>query len=141
VRQRELGGHQGRTHVQIEHVGKKCIVDFRQRFATDQTAGVIDQHVDAAQTRDRVVHQLLATGRGADVRSDKYGFAAIGLHAGQDGIHIRRRFTAIDGDFGATTRKSLRGCKANAHGRTGNQHALAGQIVEHASLLFTKMRA
>ena len=135
MRQREAGGHHRRAGVEVDDVGKERIVDLGQRLARDQSAGIVDEHVDAAEAGDEVGDQTLALRGFGKVGSEEFGVTTVGAQRRNDRVNVLRGLAAVDSDLGALPRESLRRGQADPRGRSGNQYALAAQVVEHDGLL------
>ena len=124
-----LAQQQRRARVDLEDPVDQLQRGLHQRRADDEPAGVVDQHVDAAEALDHGLRQGLDLHRVGDVGLEGLRVGAGGHQTRGDrvrGVHLR---VPVHGDPRALGGEGLCGRGPDAGARPGDQHHLALKIV------------
>ena len=129
--QGRLGDGVDRTHVEIEHLVVKLVVEILVAEAPDQAAGIVDEDVDAAERRSGVIDDLGGTVRSGHVTGHQGGKALLVLDAFDDLLRRHNVAVAVHGNAGAERAEGPRQLRPDADRRAGDEDVLAFEIVEH----------
>ena len=133
-RQAGLRAAVGAAHVDAEHQVEALHRRGRRRRQADG-AGVVDQDVDAAEARHRLLHRGGHAGLVADVALQRQRLAAGGLDLGRGAewivpgsLGLGSVVLASDHDVGAVARGALGDGQADAAAGAGDEEGLALQV-------------
>ena len=99
--------------------------------AGHQAAGVVDEHVDAAERRLRFADDALDVCDLGDVATDQHGLAAQRAYVGRDLFRCVAARVVVHDDMAAEPREGARRRCADPRRRAGDENCLAFEIGCH----------
>ena len=125
------GADHGRAHIQVDDLIEQFVGDGFDRRALHQAAGIVDQHIDAAESRHCLVDDLLASCRIGDITTDQQRLAARLFHRRRDFLGLGLALVVMHGDFRAVLPKRDRRRCADARAGACDQDDFIFQIFDH----------